>query len=101
MYRHTKAGLAMLLTGALLASTVIPAFAEEGGPGVVGGSSSTTETSSGISLSGPGGDAPQGAQETAESSSGVITAGESTEGSSETDGTTEGTTCLLYTSRCV
>lgn len=92
MYRHTKAGLAMLLTGALLASTVIPAFAEEGGPGVVGGSSSTTETSSGISLSGPGGDAPQGAQETAESSSGVITAGESTEGSSETDGTTEGTT---------
>lgn len=92
MYRHTKAGLAMLLTGALLASTVIPAFAEEGGPGVVGGSSSTTETSSGISLSGPGGDAPQGAQETAESSSGVITAGESTEGSSETDGTPEGTT---------
>lgn len=92
MYRHTKAGLAMLLTGALLASTVIPAFTEEGGPGVVGGSSSTTETSSGISLSGPGGDAPQGAQETAESSSGVITAGESTEGSSETDGTTEGTT---------
>lgn len=92
MYRHTKAGLAMLLTGALLASTVIPAFAEEGGPGVVGGSSSTTETSSGISLSGPGGDAPQGAQETAESSSGVITAGESTEGSSETDGAPEGTT---------
>lgn len=92
MYRHTKAGLAMLLTGALLASTVIPAFAKEGGPGVVGGSSSTTETSSGISLSGPGGDAPQGAQETAESSSGVITAGESTEGSSETDGTPEGTT---------
>lgn len=92
MYRHTKAGLAMLLTGALLASTVIPAFAEEGGPGAVGGSSSTTETSSGISLSGPGGDAPQGAQETAESSSGVITAGESTEGSSETDGAPEGTT---------
>lgn len=92
MYRHTKAGLAMLLTGALLASTVIPAFAEEGGPGVVGGSSSTTETSSGISLSGPGGDAPQGAQENAESSSGVITAGESTEGSSETDGAPEGTT---------
>lgn len=82
----------MLLTGALLASTVIPAFAEEGGPGVVGGSSSTTETSSGISLSGPGGDAPQGAQENAESSSGVITAGESTEGSSETDGAPEGTT---------
>lgn len=92
MYRHTKAGLAMLLTGALLASTVIPAFAEEGGPGVVGGSSSTTETSSGISLVGPGGDTSQETPATGESSSGVITAGESTEGSRETAGTTEGTT---------
>lgn len=88
MYRHTKAGLAVFLAGVLLTSTVTPALAEEGGPGVVG-SSAAAETSSGIVLVGPGGEAPQGAPETAESTSGVITAGQSTEGSSEA-GTPEG-----------
>lgn len=88
MYRHTKAGLAVFLAGVLLTSTVTPALAEEGGPGVVG-SSAAAETSSGIVLVGPGGEAPQGAPETAESTSGVITAGQSTGGSSKA-GTPEG-----------
>ncbi len=90
MYRHTKAGLAMLLTGTLLVSTVTPAFAEGGGPGVVGSSSATVESTSGISLTGPGADAPKGALAD-ESTSGVITAGGSTDGSSETTGSPDGT----------
>lgn len=80
MYRHTKAGLAMLLAGALLANSVTLAFAETGGPG---GESTTTPN---ISLEGPGG----GSQSTAvsdentaasEESTGskVIVAGEETE----------------------
>lgn len=90
MYRHTKAGLVMLLTGSLLISSVAPAFAEEGGPGVVGNAAAApTEASSGVSLTGPSGNTPDGSQNAsgeAESHSGVITAGGSTEESNETVG---------------
>lgn len=90
MYRHTKAGLAMLLTGSLLISSVTYAFAEEGGPGVVGNAAgASTEASSGVSLTGPTGNTPDGSQNTSgesESHSGVITAGGTTGESNETDG---------------
>lgn len=68
MYRRTKAGLAMLLAGALLANSVTLAFAETGGPG---GESTTTPN---ISLEGPGG----GSQSTAASNENTAASEEST-----------------------
>lgn len=77
MYRQTKAGLVMLLTGALLVNSVMPAFAENPGPGGV-----STTTASSISLEGPGGSAQGTAASEENTTSGeessaskVITAG--------------------------
>lgn len=85
MYKHTKAGLVMLLTGTLLAGTVTCAFAaESGGPGVA-------ETSSGVSFTAPTSAASQGASNENQGQSRVITAGGSTEDNYDGEGTPAGT----------
>ncbi len=54
MHKHKKLGLSLLLTGLMLSNTVTFAFAEEGGPGVVG----RTNDGPKITLEGPSGSQP-------------------------------------------
>ena len=88
MYRHTKAGLVMLLTGTLLAGTASLAYATEDGPRISSGPGAVSETTAAASqgtVSESTAAAPQGMDET-KSQSSVIVAGQSTEDSDDTSG---------------